>query len=385
MAISKYVEDGNEFWKVYVHVRSSADRNRRIQKTITGLKSESEARREEKKIIQKISKDVQQQDNKGLGWGTVVDLWAAEVKMGYLLNVSEKCADEYLSIINKWTKDWSDLFAGDITRAEGRDLIIKLQEANLSKAYQKKIKNIINSVYEWGIEYKHIKGRVDGPLKGLIVKNDEEKPPDILTLEEIKKFLMSAKILGSKWFYLWSAAILTGMRSGELHALTWPRIDLEKDLIMVHESYDSTKKSIGPTKGRYWRTVPINSSLKSLLLELRQKPESHTSPFVFPRFKEWDNGDQAVPLKTFLKSINIKPIKFHALRACFATQMLANGVPAAVVMKIGGWKKSSTMDIYLRLAGVETKGATDSLGFMPNEISFGDNVVSIFSGRSMND
>jgi hypothetical protein len=65
--------------------------------------------------------------------------------------------------------------------------------------------------------------------------------------------------------------------------------------------------------------------------------------------------------------------------------MLANGVPAAVVMKIGGWKKSSTMDIYLRLAGVETKGATDSLGFMPNEISFGDNVVSIFSGRSMND
>ncbi|HAZ14965.1 MAG: hypothetical protein A2X86_21545 [Bdellovibrionales bacterium GWA2_49_15] len=36
--------------------------------------------------------------------------------------------------------------------------------------------------------------------------------------------------------------------------------------------------------------------------------------------------------------------------------MLANGVPAPVVMKIGGCKKSSTMDIYLRPAGVDMKG-----------------------------
>lgn len=47
-------------------------------------------------------------------------------------------------------------------------------------------------------------------------------------------------------------------------------------------------------------------------------------------------------------------------------------------MKIGGWKKSVTMDIYLRLAGVDTKGATDCLQFVPEDISFGDNVVSIF-------
>ena len=71
-------------------------------------------------------------------------------------------------------------------------------------------------------------------------------------------------------------------------------------------------------------------------------------------------------------------MKFHALRACFATQMLASGVSAPIVMKIGGWKKSSTMDIYLRLAGVDTKGATECLEFIPSEINFADNVVSIF-------
>ena len=89
-------------------------------------------------------------------------------------------------------------------------------------------------------------------------------------------------------------------------------------------------------------------------------------------------------LKTFLKSIKFRPIKFHALRACFATQMLASGVPAPIVMKIGGWKKSSTMDIYLRLSGVDTKGATECLGFIPTELNFADSVISIFEGRPGN-
>jgi hypothetical protein len=70
-----------------------------------------------------------------------------------------------------------------------------------------------------------------------------------------------------------------------------------------------------------------------------------------------------VPLKAFLRSIKVKPIKFHALRACFATQMVAKGVSAPIVMKIGG---------------VDTKGATDCLHFVPEDFNFGDNVVSIF-------
>lgn len=150
---------------------------------------------------------------------------------------------------------------------------------------------------------------------------------------------------------------------------------------MVDRSYDSNVKKEGPTKGKYWRTVPINASLRKLILDLKNAPKVQGSSHVLPRIKGWNNGDQAVPLKNFLRSLNLKPIRFHALRACFATQMLANGVPAAVVMKIGGWKKSATMDIYLRLAGVDTKGATDCLQFIPDEINFGDNVVNLFEKR----
>ncbi len=191
-------------------------------------------------------------------------------------------------------------------------------------------------------------------------------------MEEIKKLLSTAKALDNRWYPVWAFAILTGMRSGELHTLTWDQIDLEKGLILVDRSYDSNTKKIGPTKARYWRTIPINDSLRRLIMDIRKSSDKLPCNHVLPRIKDWDNGGQAVPLKTFLKSINVKPIKFHALRACFATQMLANGVPAPVVMKIGGWKKTATMDIYLRLAGVDIQGATDCLEFVPSEIDFGE-------------
>ena len=381
MAISKYTENGQNFWKVYVHVRSQTNRSRRIQKTTKSLKTEAEARREEKKLIREASFEVQKIDGYGMNWDDVVYLWWQNVKAGYAGKITERSAEGYFSIVNKWTRHWDNVPAAKLTRADGRDLLIKMEKAGLKRTYQKKIKNIINKVYEWGVEFRYIRGNYDSPLKGMIVDMKEEKAPDILTLEEIKKFLGTAQTIDHHWYPIWSFAVLTGMRSGELHALTWEQIDLEKNLIMVDRSYDSNTKKSGPTKGRYWRTIPINNNLRKLIMDLKRKPELLNSPFVLPRSKDWDNGDQAVAIRNFLTSIKIKSIKFHALRACFATQMLASGVPAAVVMKIGGWKKSSTMDIYLRLAGVDTKGATDCLEFIPDDISFGENVVNLFGNR----
>lgn len=376
MAIQKYVEDGKEYFKVYVHVRSKS--GARVQRYSNKLKTEAEARREERKLLQDASREAQKLDGLGLTWRDITHLWWQDIKAGHMGMLTERSAEGYLSIINKWTSPWMDKAASTLTRSDGRELIIRMEREGLTRTYQKKIKNIINSVFEWGVEFKFINGNPDAPLVGLMIAKTDERPPDILTLEDIKTFLRTAKTVEHRWYPIWAFAILTGMRSGELHALTWNQIDLEKGTILVDRSYDSNAKKSGPTKGRYWRTVPINSSLRKLIIELKGIPELSNSEFVLPRIKDWDNGDQAVPIRNFLNSIKIRPVKFHTLRACFATQMLANGVSAPIVMKIGGWKKSSTMDIYLRLAGVDTKGATECLGFVPDDLSFSDNVVNLF-------
>ena len=383
MAIKTYTdENGQKFYQVYVNYRSPIDRTKRVQRYSSRLKTEAEARREERKLTEEAARELQRLDGRGILWLDVLNKWEMEVKAGYLRNISERSLYDYIGSVHKWTVPWMKKACSELTKADGRDLIIRLERAGLSRTYQKKVKNTINQIFEWGVEFGLIKGAPNSPVRGLMVQKIEETPPDILTLEEIKKFLTAAKALSHRWYPIWSFAILTGMRSGELHALTWDQIDLEKGTIMVDRSYDSNLGKTGSTKGRYWRTVPINDSLRALIVELKSnRPDGEAGRFVLPRIKDWDNGDQAVSLKNFLKSIKVKPVKFHALRACFATQMLANGVPAPVVMKIGGWKKSSTMDIYLRLAGVDIKGATDCLEFVPSDISFGGNVINLFDAK----
>lgn len=199
----------------------------------------------------------------------------------------------------------------ELSRADGRELILLIEKEGISRTYQKKIKNIINSVFEWGSEFEFIQGNVEAPLRGLLIVKSKERPLDILTLEEIKTLLRTAKLLEHRWYPIWAFTVLTGMRSGELHALTWNQIGLDKVTILVDRSYDSKLRKSGPTKGRYWRTVPINSSLRSLIIELKGIPELSNSEFVLPRSKDWDNGDQAVPSRNFLASIKIKPVEFH--------------------------------------------------------------------------
>ena len=65
----------------------------------------------------------------------------------------------------------------------------------------------------------------------------------------------------------------------------------------------------------------------------------------------------------FLACSWLPPVRFHDLRATWATLMLSKGVEPIKVMMTGGWKELKTMQIYIRKAGVDIKGITDCLNF----------------------
>ncbi len=193
-------------------------------------------------------------------------------------------------------------------------------------------------------------------------------------------------------------AVLTGCRSGELHELRRSDLEvipreqgIEEDqkpaysrrygFLRVRKSWTTRFKQSGPTKAGYWRNVPISSEFYWFLLnELKietMQPDVH----IFPQRWEWDKGEQAKFLRGFCQANNIPSIKFHALRACFATQLISTGVPATVVMKICGWKDMKTMQRYIRLAGVDEAGATEVLRFIPTEEAVMERVVNLYDYR----
>lgn len=213
-------------------------------------------------------------------------------------------------------------------------------------------------IFNWGIENKFIRNVNQSPVYGLKIVLKEERRPEILKAEEIRKLLFEARQTNSKWFPIWALALLTGMRNGELYALKWSDVDFERDLITVQRSFCKRTNEFKSTKAGYWRMVPISSELKSLLLTFRI---SFNAEFVLPRIIEWRRGEQAKCLKEFCKKLSLPMVKFHTLRACFATQLISTGIEPIKVMKVCGWRDLMTMARYIRLAGVDEKGITDNL------------------------
>jgi integrase len=366
-------EQGMKQFSVYVNIRSSSMPHIRLQKRIKGLDSKAEAMRKERALIKELSSKVAQREGHGLTWRMIVLRWAETVsEEGYQYkSYNPATIKDHVSMMLTWTSDWLDRPASKITRGEGRQVLDSILNEDRSKSFQKKVKNTINMIYNWAIEERFIRGIHNSPVHGLRIVIKEDKRPEILKKDEIRKLLFEGKARDHKWYHIWAVALLSGMRNGELYALKWADIDFENRMITVQRAYNRRFNTFKSTKAGYWRSVPISEELKSVLLELKSNLKDD---FVLPRISLWKIGQQAKVLKEFCKSIGLPEIKFHTLRACFATQLIGSGIEPIKVMKICGWKDLKTMAYYLRLSGIDERGATEGLSFLP---SLGGNIVSI--------
>lgn len=273
------------------------------------------------------------------------------------------------SRLRNHTGPWMDRIAAELTRGDGRQILELAKSKGASTNLIKRIKNSINTIYNWGLEEGLIKSgdRIvnHSPVYGLGIEDKTEKTPPILTLEEVRKLLFEAKLQNHPWYGHWAFAVLTGMRSGELYALKWSDIDEDNGIIRVEKSYNHQMKEFKSTKNGKWRNVNISPQLKEIILHLRNK--NSNCEFVLERLSGWQNGQAGRILRMFLERIGIeKYVTFHTLRACFATHLLATGAEPMKVMRMGGWSDLKTFQIYIRMAGVDVKGVSDALEVLPN-------------------
>jgi integrase len=381
MAVTSYQSpSGQTLWKASVCVRSETKASIRVQKAKFAIKSEWEARREETRLIRECEREVHLRESQGSSWGSVVEAWERHLSVDKAATLNETTRTDYLNCMRKHTGAFWKRQAASITRADVIEVLNQLKAHSSSVSYQNKMKAIINGIFSFGIDHRMIEGVDRSPAYGISLGREEEKKPEILTLAEIRKLLQEARRMKHEWYPIWSMALLTGMRSGELYALEWSDVDLENKVLSVNKSYNPRRKVVKSTKAGYWRHVPISDELEALLKEL--KATSGSRPEVLPRFWEWTKGLQAKRLRAFCEGIGIPSIKFHTLRACFSTQLIRNGVAPAVVMKICGWKDLETMQRYIRLAGIETQGATNVLRVLP-EADVAAQVVNLFTRESV--
>jgi len=146
----------------------------------------------------------------------------------------------------------------------------------------------------------------------------------ILTHEEEKRLISNSPPLLASIIFI---ALNTAMRKMEILSLKWDYIDLEKNFITLPQTNTKAKKT---------RVVPINSIIRTILLELKLK--SQGSLFVFPS-ADSINGHVSWIKHSFgssCKRAKIQNLRFHDLRHTCATRMIEAGADIVSVSKILG-------------------------------------------------
>lgn len=267
---------------------------------------------------------------------------------------SKKTIENYQLCINAHTLgEWGLRTIDSIKPDEIRKLINE-RLANKSPSQRKNLLKFLRGAFKYAVEA----GLLNADPCPRMQFRFNNKLKTCLTEAQAIRFLEKAREYNHEYYSVWLLALYTGMRSGELYALAWENINFENRQILVNCSWNS-KDQFKSTKSGDDRLVEIAPNLLTYLKELKLKGAD--SPFLLPRIESWEKGRQAEILRAFLMGIELPQIRFHDLRASWATILLQKGIEPLKVMIMGGWKDLKTMAIYIRKAGVDLKGITDKL------------------------
>lgn len=151
-------------------------------------------------------------------------------------------------------------------------------------------------------------------------------------------------------------ALYTGIRIGELCALTWEDIDLEEQVIHIRRNIQRAKKSNGQNKTEVIvqtpktvdsaRTIPIPPALCLLLKEY----DKEKFGFVISGTKnDWiDIRTLQYRFRRILEKCGIEYFNFHMLRHAFATRCVSMGFDIKSLSEILGHSNVKiTMSLYV--------------------------------------
>ena len=255
-----------------------------------------------------------------------------------------------------------------IVKSDIQQLIDKIADNNYKYERQNKIKVILNDMFSRAIEDDLM---IKNPAKGIKLRADKELKAFALTAEQQIEFLEVSK--GTFYDNLYNVALNTGLRPGELFALTLDDIHFDEGYIdvnktLVYQKYlDDKCKTfhIEPPKTKQsYRQVPINSEclkylkkqfeLKDIVKHKRPK-EQNDYIFVTSCNTPLNSQIYADSIKAIVKQINLTrsfddefPVfSGHTLRHTFATRCFEAGVQPKVVQSyLGHATLQMTMDLY---------------------------------------
>lgn len=256
-----------------------------------------------------------------------------------------------------------------ITEQEVQQFVLLKLDAGLSQKTVKDFLIVLKMIYRYGVkinEFQHCDWDIKYP------NVQENKALEVLNITNHKKLMAFV----SDNFTFRNLGILiclqTGMRIGEVCALQWGDIDLQKGVVSISKTIeriyiiDSEVKHTelimsSPKTQNSHRDIPLSKTLLQMLRPLKRivndkffiitNEEKPTEPRTFRNY-----------YKTVLRTLNIPPLKFHGLRHSFATRCIESNCDYKTVSVILGHSDiSTTLNLYVHPNNEQKKKCIDKM------------------------
>jgi integrase len=205
----------------------------------------------------------------------------------------------------------------------------------------------------WGLVPRNVVALVRPPRKAHV-------EVVALTVKEARALLAAAA--GTRFEVLFVLALKTGMRRGELLALHWGDVDLDKGVLQIRGTLRRTREGlrIGTPKTAASRRKIVLSSSSVVALRrhrARQQEERQAAGGLWQDFGLVFPNTLGRPMeprcllsdvyRPLLERAGLPPVTFHTLRHTAATLLLAEGEHPKVVQELLGHAQVSiTLDRY---------------------------------------
>jgi integrase len=284
-----------------------------------------------------------------------------------------------------------DRYRSDIERhiipAIGRYRLDKLRPAHLVTLYNAKAAEGLS-----GASLRHMHAVIRRALNvavrwqllavnpALLVDAPRAAQHEVIPLTAVQARQLIAAAADDRMQARWLVGLALGLRQGEALGLWWEDIDLDARLLRIRRGLQRQRGSglvfIEPKTARSKRTIPLPAPLATALIQhqARQDKERLTagelwqgSPCAFttPIGTPIEPRNDFREFRKLLARAGLPPVRLHDLRHTAASLLLAQNVPARVVMEILGHSQIAlTMNTYSHVAPEISRAAADRMARM---------------------
>jgi len=218
----------------------------------------------------------------------------------------------------------------DVTYPHLRDFAKRLREKKLKGASINGVFRYLRLAFNEGVELHHLRAN-PMPRRWKWEPVDKRPIREVTPAEEVALKRAAGDLYGTRWRSFVAVALGTGARRGELLALSWDDVDLDRAIVTIPKS-----KTHRP------RRIPVNPATVRALRRLLRNIEAVR---LDGPFKGMDDN-LSRQWGRIRKSVGLAGVQLHDLRRTYISRLIRAGVPLPTVSKLSGNSIAVIMEYY---------------------------------------